>query len=29
MKLTKEEYIKDPCRLLAIPYWKEKLIKIT
>ncbi len=28
MKITKEEYLKNPCGLLAIPYWKEQSINL-
>lgn len=26
--ITKEEYLKNPCRMLSIPYWKYKNIKL-
>ena len=24
--MTREEYLKDPCAVLSIPYWKAKAI---
>jgi ribosomal protein S18 acetylase RimI-like enzyme len=28
MKISKEEYLKNPCGLLSIPYWKEQIINL-
>lgn len=28
MKISKEEYLKNPCALLSIPYWKEQSLTL-
>jgi len=28
MKISKEEYLKNPCGLLSIPYWKEQSLTL-